>query len=493
MGHPTGYLDTQRQIASKQRIDQRLRHFQEIYNWLSEDAMKEQASRCMNCGTPFCHGAGCPLGNNVPEFNELVYKGRWKEACERLHLTNNFPEVTGRICPALCEASCVAGIDAGAVSVREIELTVIEKGWREGWIRPIEPQEETSKRVAVIGSGPTGLAAAQQLRRAGHQVMVFEKADRVGGILRYGIPDFKLEKWILDRRIAQMKAEGVVFEVGIEAGVDISAQYLQKKFDALVLAVGARVPRDLAIPGREAQGIYFAMDYLTQQNRRVAGEEIPEDEAIWLEGKRVVIIGGGDTGSDCLGTALRQKAAHVEQLELMPAPPEMRDDEGTPWPMWPYMMRTSSSHEEGGARHWSVQTTRFLVENGAVRGLEIQDVAWAKNPETGRMSMEPVAGTERTIDADAVVLAMGFTYAEPGGLVEGLGVELDARGNIKADPETLATSVPGVYAAGDAQTGAWLVVGGIAGGRMAARAVDIYLMGESALPAMPPRANLFIH
>ncbi|MBN2712441.1 MAG: glutamate synthase subunit beta [Planctomycetes bacterium] len=494
MGKPTGFMDIERKTASKQAIDERLKTFKEMYNWLSEDEMKEQAARCMNCGTPFCHGSGCPLGNSIPEFNDLVFRGRWKEAAERLHLTNNFPDVTGRICPALCEASCVVGLADKAVSIREIELTIVEKAWAEGWVKPMPPVEKTGKKVAVVGSGPAGLAAAQQLCRAGHDVTLYEKADRPGGILRYGIPDFKLEKMVIDRRVEQMKAEGVKFECGVDAGVDVSADELKKKFDAIVLTGGAMEPRDLSVPGREAEGIYQAMKYLIQQNRRVAGDKIPADEEILATGKDVLIIGGGDTGSDCLGTALRQGANSVEQFELMPVPPEGRDEETTPWPLWPYMLRTSSSHEEGGHRRWSVATDNFIVEGGKVKGLKGHEVKWTQDKKTGKWSMENVEGSDFEIKADLVVLAMGFVKPVHSGLLDGLGVEYDPRGNVKSNPATYMSSVDGVFTAGDMQTGAWLVVGAIAGGRKAARQVDLYLMGESALPEVQeiPKMSVFV-
>lgn len=493
MGKPTGFLDHERKTATREAVDKRLKHYREMYRWLGEDELKQQAARCMNCGVPFCHGSGCPLGNSIPEFNDLVYKGHWQEASERLHLTSNFPEITGRVCPALCETSCVVGINDEPVAIREIELAIVEKAWQEQWITPQPPAVETDKAVAIVGSGPAGLSAAQQLRRAGHAVTVYEKADRLGGLLRYGIPDFKLEKWLLDRRLKQYESEGVEFETGIEVGRDISASYLRKKFDAVVLAGGAMKPRDLPIPGREADGIHFAMDFLRQQNQRNAGDVIPEDEAILANGKRVIVIGGGDTGSDCVGTSLRQGAKSVEQFELMPLPPEERDDESTPWPMWPYLLRTSSSHEEGGERRWSVATDEFLVKDGVVTGLRGHEVRWARDDATGRMSMEAVPDTEFTLEADLIILAMGFTQPVHEGLLDDLGVACDKRGNVQINAETMMTSVEGVFSAGDMQSGAWLVVGAMVAGRRVARRVDQYLMGETELPDMEMPAKLFVY
>jgi glutamate synthase (NADPH) small chain len=479
----TEFLDIPRRVPDKEAVEQRLKHYREFYRHLADDELREQCSRCMNCGVPFCHSAGCPLGNNVPEFSQLVYRGRWRDAADLLHLTNNFPELTGRLCPALCEAACVGRIEGEAVTVRQIELAVVEKAWLEGWIRPAPPSAETGKRVAVIGSGPAGLAAAQQLRRAGHAVTVFEKAARPGGILRYGIPDFKLEKRILDRRLQQLRDEGVAFETGVEAGVDLAGTYFRKKFDAVCLCVGAGQPRDLPLPGRGAQGIHFALPFLVQSNRRAAGDPVPPGREIVAAGKRVVIVGGGDTGADCLGTALRQGARSVAQIEILPQPPE-EDNPETPWPQWPMILRTSTSHEEGGSRDWSVSTTAFRVQDGRVTGLDCQRVRWSRDPQTGRMAMVPLPGGEFTLDADLVLLATGFVHPVHEGLLDGLGVAYDARGNVKTD-ERMMTSVEGVFAAGDAQTGAWLVVGAVAGGRRMARAVDLYLMGETALPDAP--------
>jgi len=488
MGKPTGFLDHERKTASRDNVDERLKHYREFYNWLPEKDLREQASRCMDCGVPFCHGAGCPLGNSIPEFNDFVFRGQWKDAIECLHATNNLPEITGRICPALCEASCVCAINGKAVSIREIELSVVEKGWAEGWIKPCPPTEETGKKIAVVGSGPAGLALAQQLRRAGHAVTVFEKNKKAGGTLRYGIPDFKLEKTILDRRIGQMEAEGVVFKTGVEAGKDISADDLKKQFDAVCLTGGAMQARDLPIPGRDQKGIYLAMQFLTQSNRRVSGEPIIGEEILATD-KNVVVIGGGDTGSDCVGTSLRQGAKNVTQIELMPCPPEERG-ENNPWPQWPLILRSSSSHEEGGSRDWCISTTEFAGENGNVKRIKCVKVDWAKGDD-GRMKMTPVAGSEFELDADLVLLAMGFVQPVHEGLLDDLKVDYDARGNVKVDANMMS-SQKGVFAAGDMQTGAWLVVGAIAAGRRLANRVDKFLMGETSLPDCDLPAKLDI-
>jgi glutamate synthase (NADPH/NADH) small chain len=486
MDKTTAFIEISRINAPKQTIAERLQHYREFVLKRNPDDLREQAARCMNCGVPFCHGIGCPLGNNIPEFNDLVYRGRWREAAEVLHLTNNFPEVTGRVCPALCEASCVNAIDGQAVTIREIELAIIEHAFEQGWVKPQPPAVLTGKRVAIIGSGPAALAAAQQLRRAGHQVVVFEKAEKPGGILRYGIPEFKLEKRVLDRRLEQMKAEGVSFKCEVEVGRDVSASYLERRFDAICLAIGAGRPRDLAIPGRDLRGIHFALDYLGQNNRLLAGHSIKPGSEINAAGKRVVVIGGGDTGSDCVGTALRQGARSVQQFELLPRPPEARS-EGNPWPQWPLILRTSSSHEEGGSRDWSVNTLRFSGQDGGVSGLECVRLEWARGAD-GQTRMAPIAGSEFTVEADLVLLAMGFTGPMHEGLLDSLGIGYDARGNVAVDAQMM-TSVPGVFAAGDVNTGPWLVVGAIAAGRRMARRVDLYLMGESDLPdtTIPPR------
>lgn len=489
MGNLTAFLDIPRRTAAKEPVPTRVRHWREFILERSPQEIQEQASRCMHCGVPFCHGAGCPLGNLIPDMNELVEKGRWREASEILHQTNNFPEITGRICPALCEASCVNAIHGEAVTIREIEWAVAERAWSEGWICPQPPHHETSRSVAVIGAGPAGLACAQQLRRAGHAVTVFEKSDRPGGLLRYGIPDFKLEKRILDRRLAQMEAEGVRFRCGIEAGVDIGVEELRKNVDVIVLTGGAGIPRDLKVPGRELKGVHFAMEYLSQSNRRQAGIAIPEEEAILATHKRVIVIGGGDTGSDCVGTAHRQGATEVIQLELLPQPPELRGPDN-PWPQWPLILRTSTSHEEGGERAWCIHTLEILGEGGRVTGLRCVRVTWTKD-SAGGWKMEPIPGSEFTLQADLILLAMGFVHPKHEGLLDALGVAYDKRGNVQVDG-MMMTSVPGVFAAGDMNTGAWLVVGAIAAGRRVARRIDLFLMGESDLPdcELPPKFEI---
>jgi NAD(P)H-dependent glutamate synthase small subunit len=431
-----------------------------------------QASRCMDCGIPFCHGAGCPLKNRIPEFNDLLYRGLWREACDNLHSTNNFPEITGRICPALCEASCTLSLGDQPVLIRHIEWQIVERGWAEGWIVPLLPLEKSGRRVAIIGSGPAALAAAQQLARAGHDVVVFEKNARIGGLLRYGIPDFKLDKKILDRRLEQMRAEGVEFQTGVQIGQDISAGYIRGHFDAICLALGAAAPRDLAVPGRELANVHFAMDFLSQQNRRNAGEFVDPATAILAEGKSVVVIGGGDTGSDCVGTARRQGARDIVQLEILPQPPQERPVD-TPWPIWPRILRTSSSQEEGCTRRWCVLVKKLVGDGGQVRELHGVEVAWEDGP--GGYTMKELPGAEFVQQADLVLLAMGFVHVEHKGLVRRMGLKLDARGNLAVD-ENLMTSEPGVFAAGDAAAGASLVVHAIAAGRKVAESIDRYLL-----------------
>lgn len=474
MGKITGFLEIARETPGRRPVTERVNDWFEIYQPFPADKVRSQGARCMDCGLPFCH-TGCPLNNLIPDWNDLVYRNRWREAIRQLHATNNFPEFTGRVCPAPCETACVLGINEPPVAIKTIERAIIDHAWEQGWITPEPPAEKTGKRVAVIGSGPAGLAAAQQLARAGHDVTVFEKADRIGGLLRYGIPDFKMEKHHIDRRAAQMEAEGVAFRTGCHVGHDVSADQLRKEFDAILLAGGAEQPRELNIPGRELKGIHFAMEFLPLNNKRNAGDTVPEDRWISAAGKHVIIIGGGDTGADCLGTSHRHKAASVRQFEIMPMPPSQRA-ESTPWPLWPLMLREESSHEEGGERHWSIMTTRFLDDGrGNVAGLETIDAGPAP-------SFEKRAGSERRFDADLVLLAMGFTGPVRNGLLEQLGVQLDARGNV-ATNGGFATSVDGVFAAGDMRRGQSLVVWAIAEGRKAARGVDDYLMGHSRLPA----------
>ncbi|MDP3001427.1 MAG: glutamate synthase subunit beta, partial [Bryobacterales bacterium] len=434
---------------------------------------RRQGARCMDCGVPFCH-TGCPLNNLIPDWNDLAYKGRWRDAIRTLHATNNFPEFTGRLCPAPCEAACVLGIHEPPVTIKLIERMIIDRAFEEGWIQPAPPPSRTGKRVAVIGSGPAGLAAAQQLNRAGHSVTVFEKADRAGGLLRYGIPDFKLEKRWIDRRLDQMREEGVEFRTRSCVSGNVPAEDLRKEYDALLLAGGAEQPRDLNVPGRELKGIHYAMDFLPQQNRRVAGDPESEAGAILATGKRVVIIGGGDTGADCLGTVHRQQALSVHQFEILPKPPETRSPL-TPWPLWPLQLRTEGAHEEGGTREWSFATTAFSGdENGNVKQLHAVRVG----PPP---AFDPIPGSQFTVDAEMVLLALGFTGPVRGGMIDQLGVELDARGNVKTG-DNYATTAPGVFAAGDMRRGQSLVVWAIAEGRQAARAVDAFLMGESNLP-----------
>ncbi len=478
MGKPTGFLEIGRLKQPYRPVAERLGDWRQVMAPWSDALLKEQASRCMDCGIPFCH-QGCPLGNLIPDWNDLVYRAHWREAIDRLHATNNFPEFTGTLCPAPCEGACVLGINQDPVTIKAVENTIIDRAWSEGWVEPLPPTAETGRAVAVVGSGPAGLAAAQQLRRAGHRVVVFERDDRIGGLLRYGIPEFKMEKRLLDRRLAQLEAEGVTFRTGAHVGVNIAVEDLRRDFEAIVLCGGATVPRDLPVPGRDLRGIHFAMEFLAQANRACAGEAVPD--AISASGRHVIIIGGGDTGADCLGTSHRQQAASVHQLEILPRPPDIRA-QNNPWPQWPQVFRSSSAHEEGGERMYAVSTRRFLGDaNGRVRALELVEVA-ARPGADGRLGFHEVPGSERELVADLVLLAMGFTGPEPGGLLQALGVALDARGNVKRDDRWM-TSVEGVFVAGDMQRGQSLIVWAIAEGRSAARAVDAYLMGRSDLPA----------
>jgi glutamate synthase (NADPH/NADH) small chain len=469
MGKTTGFLEYSRELPQRRPVLERVNDWFEIYQDFPETRLQQQGARCMDCGVPFCH-TGCPVNNNIPNWNDLVYRGRWREAVRRLHATNNFPEFTGRICPAPCEAACVLGINQPSVTIKQIEKTIIDRAFAEGWIQPEPPETESGKKVAIIGSGPAGLAAAQQLRRAGHAVTVYEKADRIGGLLRYGIPNFKLEKHVVDRRVAQLEAEGVKFVTGAHVGVNVSVEQLRSEYDALILAGGAEQPRDLGVPGRELRGIYFAMDFLPQQNRRNAGLGVTGEE-ILATGKHVIIIGGGDTGADCLGTSHRQKAKSVRQFEILPMPPEERAAH-TPWPLWPLQLRTESSHEEGGNREWAVATTQFTGdEQGRVK--QLHAVRIGPPPK-----FEPIAGTEFVVEADLVLLAMGFTGPVRNGMLEQLGVALDGRGNVQTDANSMST-VPGVFAAGDMRRGQSLVVWAIAEGRRAAAGVDAYLRSGS--------------
>ena len=477
MADPTGFLKyTHRELPSRRPVDLRLRDWKEVYEDFNHDTLEHQAARCMDCGIPFCHN-GCPLGNLIPEWNDLVYRDRWHDAIERLHATNNFPEFTGRLCPAPCEASCVLGINQDPVTIKQVEVEIIDNAFDEGWVVPMPPHVITGKKVAVVGSGPAGLAAAQQLTRAGHEVTVFERADRIGGLLRYGIPEFKMEKQHIDRRLAQMEAEGTTFRAGINVGTDITADHLRSEYDAVVLSGGATAARDLPIPGRQFEGIYQAMEYLPWANKAQQGDPVLDENGqppITAKGKKVIIIGGGDTGADCLGTAHRQGAAGVHQFEIMPRPPETRADV-TPWPTYPLMWRVSSAHEEGGERVFSVNTEKFLGDEGKVTGLRAHEVAMKDG------KFEKVDGSDFELEADLVLLAMGFVGPERPGLLTDLGVALDARGNV-ARGNDFDTSVKGVYVAGDMGRGQSLIVWAIREGRQCARAVDEFLMGGTSLP-----------
>jgi glutamate synthase (NADPH/NADH) small chain len=473
MADPTGFLEHRRKLPTRRPVDVRIRDWREVYEPFPASELRAQASRCMDCGIPFCHD-GCPLGNIIPEWNDLTRRGDWAEAIERLHATNNFPEFTGRLCPAPCETACVLGIGDDPVTIKQVEVSIIDRAWSDGRVVPVEPSRATGRRVAVVGSGPAGLAAAQQLTRAGHDVVVYERADRVGGLLRYGIPEFKMEKRVLDRRLAQMEAEGTSFVVSANVGVDVSAAELRSSYDAIVLAGGSTVGRDLPVPGREFDGVHPAMDYLVPSNRVQQGDIAASP--ISAHGKRVVIIGGGDTGADCLGTAHRQGAVSVHQLEIMPRPPELRPP-ANPWPTWPVIYRVSSAHEEGGERVYAVSTERFLGDHdGKVRALRMHEVIFANG------KFEKVEGTEVELPCELVLLAMGFVGPERPGLLADLGVALDARGNV-ARNAGWETSVPGVFVAGDMGRGQSLIVWAIAEGRSAAAAVDRHLMGFTDLPA----------
>lgn len=473
MGKTTGFMEWARTAADKRGKDVRLSDYREFVLPLAPEQAKHQAGRCMDCGVPFCH-QGCPLGNPIPDFNDHVYRGRWRSAFRSLSTTNNFPEFTGRLCPAPCEAACVLAIDQDPVTIEQMEKEIIERAFAEGWVHPRPPTSRTGRRVAVVGSGPAGLAAAAQLNQAGHLVTVFERDDRLGGLLRYGIPDFKMEKSVIDRRLELMKAEGIEFATGVQVGVEPTYAELHKSHDAVLLAMGARRPRELDVPGRDMDGVVMAMDYLEQQNRVVAGLQ-PEGPRHDAAGKRVIILGGGDTGSDCVGTALRQKAAHVMQIELLPAPPPARADDN-PWPQWPMIFRTSSSQEEGGERVFALMTKKLEGDGGKLRRLHAVTVELTT--KDGRPQLSEVAGTEQTLDVDLLVLAMGFVGPETEALTRDLGVELDPRGNVQVDAQ-FATNVGGVYAAGDASRGASLVVWAISDGREAARSIDAYLTGRT--------------
>jgi glutamate synthase (NADPH/NADH) small chain len=492
MGKPSGFLDFERQAALKRGVEERIKDYGEVEKKHDEKQTIEQATRCMDCGVPFCHN-GCPLGNNIPEFNDAIFEQNWKYAFEILDSTNNFPEFTGRICPAPCESACVLGINKNPVAIEYIEKSIIEKAFESGWVVPKQPKKRNGQKVAVIGSGPAGLAAASQLNKAGYWVTVFERADQIGGLLRYGIPDFKLEKSVIDRRVKIMAEEGVAFQTGVNVGVDISTAKLQEDFDAVLLAIGSTVPRTLDIDGKELKGVHFAMDYLTQQNKRVALEEgygsldlsknhageKYETEDIWATDKKVFVIGGGDTGSDCVGTANRQGAQCISQIAYGPLPPTSRDA-STPWPMYEHKLRISTSHEEGCERLWSVNTKEFIGdENGKLKALRLVDVSWKF--ENGKRILMENPKSERVVDADLALLAIGFTSPQATGLLEDLNLKLDVRGNIIV--EDYKTSKKGVFAAGDCKRGQSLVVWAISEGREAARAIDVFLSGSTLLEA----------
>ena len=482
MGKITGFIEFKRAKQPYRPVTERLHDWHQVMEDWPEDKLKVQAARCMDCGIPFCH-QGCPLGNLIPDWNDLVYRNQWVEAIERLHATNNFPEFTGTLCPAPCEGACVLGINNDPVTIKAVELTIIDRAFAEGWVKPQPPTVLTGKKVAIVGSGPAGLAAAQQLRRAGHEVTLFERDDRIGGLLRYGIPEFKMEKRVLDRRMEQMATEGVVFKPNSHVGVNLAVADLRNEFDAVLLTGGACAARNLNIPGRELDGVHFAMEFLTLQNRRCEGDEIGDTDFISAAGKHVIIIGGGDTGADCLGTSHRHEAASIHQLEIMPRPPESRAEDN-PWPLWPVIYRVASAHEEGGERVYSVSSKRFIGdEQGRVKELELVKVEMVR--EDGRLTMKEIPHSEFRLPCDLALLAMGFTGPERPGMLEQLGVKLTERGNVWRD-ENWMSSVPGVFTAGDMQRGQSLIVWAIAEGRSAARGVDKFLMGESDLPAPLP-------
>jgi glutamate synthase (NADPH/NADH) small chain len=478
MGKPTGFMEISRQDRRYTLVADRVQNYKEFVIPLSEDELGRQGARCMDCGIPYCHN-GCPVNNIIPDWNDLVYQGQWQEAIEVLHSTNNFPEFTGRICPAPCEAACTLNLTDEPVTIKSIECSIVDKAWQMGWIQPQIAKHKTGKRIAVVGSGPAGMATAQQLARAGHDVVVFEKNDRIGGLLRYGIPDFKMEKHLIDRRIAQMQAEGVVFRPNSHIGKDIPAQQLLTDFDAVILAGGSEHPRDLAVPGRELDGVHFAMEFLPQQNKRVAGDQLPKNLGLLATGMNVIVIGGGDTGSDCIGTSKRHGADSITQLEIMPKPPE-KENKPLTWPNWPNKLRTSSSHEEGCERMWSVDTVSLEGKNNKVTQINCIKVEWKQ--EGGRWNMSRIPGSEFSLKADLVLLAMGFVHPVREGLLEDLGVDMDERRNVKANTVDYRTTVDKVFTAGDMRRGQSLVVWAIREGRQCARAVDEYLMGFSELP-----------
>ncbi len=484
MGKITGFMEISRGHYPERPIEERIHDYKEIYREFPVEQLRRQGARCMDCGIPFCH-QGCPLGNLIPDWNDLVYRDRWFEAIERLHATNNFPEFTGSLCPAPCEGSCVLGINDNPVTIKYIEFNIIDHAFNEGWVLPQPPKKLTGKKIAVVGSGPAGLACAQQLRRAGHEVTVFERSDRIGGLLRYGIPDFKMEKWRIDRRLKQMTEEGVVFKTKAHIGVNISVEDLKKDFDVIALCGGASQARDLNVPGRDLRGVYFAVDYLTQENQVNAGDKIPDQ--VTAGGKHVIILGGGDTGADCLGTAVRQGAKSIQQFELLPCPPLERTP-NNPWPQWPMILRSSAAHEEakkvfGGkeVRDYSILTKKLTGEKGVLEKLHAVRLEWTASNNGGPPQMKEIEGTEFEMEVDLLLLAMGFTGSEKLGMIEQLGVKLDHRTNIVADKNYM-TSVKGIFAAGDMRRGQSLIVWAIAEGRQCARGIDQFLMGETELP-----------
>jgi glutamate synthase (NADPH/NADH) small chain len=479
MGKPTGFLEYERLERSYAPAADRVQHYREFVISLNENDLSQQGARCMDCGIPFCH-QGCPVNNIIPDWNDLVYRGNWQDALQVLHSTNNFPEFTGRICPAPCEEACTLNIDDNPVTIKTIECAIVDKGWEQGWIKPQIADHKTGKRVAIVGSGPAGMACAQQLARAGHDVELFEKNDRIGGLLRYGIPDFKMEKHIIDRRMAQMQAEGVKFHTGTAIGVTTAAKELLDGFDAVVLTGGAEHSRDLQVPGRELDGVHFAMTFLPQQNKRNAGDQIDEAISLTAKGKHVIVIGGGDTGSDCIGTSFRQGALSVTQLEILPQPPE-KENKALTWPDWPNKLRTSSSQDEGARRDWAVATRSIEGENGKVTAINCVRLNWTRG-DNGQWQMEEIPGSEFQLQADLVLLAMGFVHPVHEGMLKELGVELDPRGNVLADTEQYRTSIDKVFSAGDMRRGQSLVVWAIREGRQCARSVDEFLMGYSDLP-----------
>ena len=479
MGDPKGFLKVKRNIAECRPVCERVKDYSEIAKPITDTHSKDQASRCMDCGTPFCHW-GCSVGNYIPEWNDLVFQGHWKRAYNLLEATNNLPEITGRVCPALCEYACILGINDDPVTIRENELAIVEHAFKKGWVKPKPPKKRTGKKIAIIGSGPAGLSCASQLNRTGHKVVVFERDDDIGGILRYGIPDFKLEKWILDRRIKVWKREGIEFRTDINVGVDYPISKIKKEFDVICLTGGSRKPRDLNIEGRDLEGIHFAMDYLIQANRRVKGEKIPLDDAIDAKGKRVVVIGGGDTGSNCVGMAHRQGAACVVQIELLERPAECRTED-YPWPIYPMLLKTSTSHEEGGERHWSVLTKKFVGKDGHLEKLSCAKVEFPKSAKKGCPLIREVPDSQFEIEADLVILAVGFLHPEREGLLNKLGVKLDKRGNVETS-EDFMTSKKGIFSAGDMRRGQSLIIWAISEGRKAAHFIDKYLMGSTRLP-----------